>query len=615
MNIVDKIYNLILEDGSAETFNKNPELFQEFYYHHMSIQYNGEKVISIYKYLLSLNIDEEHETMPFINSKIFEDFNRYEKTVTQSVYLKDTKIDDDYVDKLFHLLSTYLEFEKYKDQASLDKLIDYNRFERDCTGSMIVMLNSSFFDLSDGHIKAMSRIIKRNHYLSSMLEEGKINNHLLDKDYLFQYVSRYLFNVEFLCDGDLSEDTLVKGIINGKIKDKNTLLKIFKYANSNHIVDIFDGNMSLFTDVLEKSLEEDFDRKEVFEFVSSKLLDKNKHRMLFDYILSDERNEEYISSENKERIINGFINDYPEDITDKEVDYLLEHEISPMILLNLKESLKKNDWDQETKNKVTSLTNDIEVYDYDFETSISVFEKLFYESEEVNEYMVIGALKGIVKQYLGVDDINFFFFQDDNVLGCTGGDDNTISLNYNNLIKLVEAKEHDMNPDVLGIIQTVFHEARHIQQFSSGKDHLDDSLFLFYEEDVLRQIVSNYYDKNYIGISFERDARIVGAETTVAFLRKYFPNMNNSIDFYEQIATKEKNSIIEEGMDQERKSIFELSKNHTVDEMISKFISLNPFIAEDYPLLVDGKSNKESEITEMLKNDDYVEVKDNNKTI
>ena len=88
MNIVDKIYELILQDNTVNTFNNNSDLFQEFYTRFMSIQYNGIKVMKIYEYLLSLNIDEYHETMPYINSKIFGYFNKYEMFLVHSAYDK-----------------------------------------------------------------------------------------------------------------------------------------------------------------------------------------------------------------------------------------------------------------------------------------------------------------------------------------------------------------------------------------------------------------------------------------------------------------------------------------------------------------------------------------------
>ena len=180
MNTVDKIYELISKDNTINTFNNNLELFQEFYYHNMMIRYNGAKVIEIYKYLLSLNISEYHETMPYINSKIFEDFNNYELLVTQSVYSNHTSIDDDYVDLLYNLINEYNQFKLYENQGLLTKLLSENRFIRDYTGSMMIILNSSFFKLSNENIEKMMDSIKNNSYLQNIIEEGKMGKQLLD---------------------------------------------------------------------------------------------------------------------------------------------------------------------------------------------------------------------------------------------------------------------------------------------------------------------------------------------------------------------------------------------------------------------------------------------------
>ena len=87
----------------------------------MSIKYYGIKIIAIYKYLLSLNIDEYHETMPYINSKIIEDFNKYEIEVTQSVYMRDCQKDDNYVELLFNLIKEYYEFKPYEKQSKFSQ--------------------------------------------------------------------------------------------------------------------------------------------------------------------------------------------------------------------------------------------------------------------------------------------------------------------------------------------------------------------------------------------------------------------------------------------------------------------------------------------------------------
>ena len=44
-----------------------------------------------------------------------------------------------------------------------------------------------------------------------------------------------------------------------------------------------------------------------------------------------------------------------------------------------------------------------------------------------------------------------------------------------------------------------------------------------YNDDVLVSILSNYYESNYYGLTFEQDARFVGSKMVVFLLKKYFP--------------------------------------------------------------------------------------------
>lgn len=65
---------------------------------------NGYKVIEIYKYLLSLNLEDDNEIFPYINSRIMKDFNDYEIDITQSVYMGDFQTSQDYIDLIYKLI-------------------------------------------------------------------------------------------------------------------------------------------------------------------------------------------------------------------------------------------------------------------------------------------------------------------------------------------------------------------------------------------------------------------------------------------------------------------------------------------------------------------------------
>ena len=82
MNLVGEIYLLIKNDKSRHTLDNNIDYFQKFYYSSMSIN-NDYRVIEIFKYLLSFDLTDDFEPMPYLISKIFKSFNDYEMMLTQ----------------------------------------------------------------------------------------------------------------------------------------------------------------------------------------------------------------------------------------------------------------------------------------------------------------------------------------------------------------------------------------------------------------------------------------------------------------------------------------------------------------------------------------------------
>ena len=594
MNTIDRIYELIKNDNSINTFNNNQELFQDFYYHNMSIQYNGFKVIEIYKYLLSIHIDEYNEIMPYINSKIFEDFNHYEINLTQNVYMAGFKADDKYVEELFKFIELYSEFSRYEDQSVLDKLIDNNHFVRDYTATMIVILNSSFFKLSNDNIQKMMNLIKNNSYLQKLIEDGKIGKQLLDKDYIFEYCSRFLFNAEFINNENIDNDLLLNSIKEKKFKDKDTIKRIFKKTDINILFNAFD-NFSSFVDILEYSLDDEYDRIELFKIVCNKLIECGFYRILLDFIIKDKRNEKYLTEEEIDDIIIGFSNNYPSNISDDEVNFILSNEPNEVFLINLKKDLKKNNWNEETINKVKNITKDIPEYNYNLYDSIDVLNNLFTNNSGVDIYMIFACLECLIKNYLHMEDITVYLINSTSKNGSADTNNKCIRLNSIIIDKMLLESTHDNNPKSLRILETIFHESRHIEQFSSMNENMDKELYVQYKEELLVNICSQYYDKNYYGVSFEKDARIVGAQTVVDFLKNFFPYMKKSIDYYEKKVLYEKNR------EEDIKKIFELSDDITIEEVMDKLISINPNIIEQYGALkreynLDGSKKSISDI-------------------
>ena len=146
--------------------------------------------------------------------------------------------------------------------------------------------------------------------------------------------------------------------------------------------------------------------------------------------------------------------------------------------------------------------------------------------------------------------------------------------------KLLNTPSYEQDPEALHILNTMFHEARHIQQeIEYQQEEINDSIYLRYKDDILRSRVYPYYNKNYFGISFEQDARIAGAKALEQFLSTYFPDMKQCITYYHTLSQKEEENRIQE------RRVFELSQPCTTEEAIDKLVAFDPSLLETYPAL------------------------------
>ena len=303
MDIIETIYKLIKQDSSINTFNDNKELFKSLYYGNPSIYFDGDKVIDIYRYILSLNIDEYDEDFPYFNSRIYEDFNRYIMYVTQGVYSKEVRVDDAYVEKLFKLIDTYYEFQSLGIKGELNNLVSENTFIRDCTGSMIIILNSSFFSISNDNINKLMDYVKDNKYLMSIINSGSMGEEMMDRDYLFQYSSRFLFNSAFVSEENIQNDSLLIAIKEGKICDFKTLHKIIDKTNIFHLDYCFEDGLSSFVDMIVNCGINDVERFILFNKFLQKLVIAEQYRYILKFIVHDERVFDYMTKKDQKNII------------------------------------------------------------------------------------------------------------------------------------------------------------------------------------------------------------------------------------------------------------------------------------------------------------------------
>lgn len=570
----DEIFNLISKDNSINTFNNNIELFQNFYFNIPYIKLNT-KVIEIFKYLLKLNINDDYN-FPTLYNNIGKKINDYIDTIAFNFHRKDNIVNNDTI-QIFEIAANW--YYELKPLDSNNVLYSEKIFTREITSAMILALNKSFFELSNENILMLLNNIKNNMYIESQIKNTNFN--LLDKDYLFQYLTRFLFNQEFIDIDYYEDDLLLKSILDGDIKDIKFFEKCIKHLNENIILDYYENDLSKFTNALNLITDDLYYKKAIFNIVYNKI-DKNFDNctlVMLDFIM-DEKNDEYLFENEKQDILKKIVDNYTA-FNDKQINYILDnyHEHNELLLFNLKSNLENNNWSEITIQRVKEKTKNIKIKDLTYEESIKTIDNLF-KDKKPNIYDLMISLKTICMKFLNIDTLTLFVTINDNYNGCIDSN-NIIQLNYNIIKKLLLHNNLDNDPKLLHIFNTLFHEATHYIQFNKDIDinTISDTDYENYKETVLVNLLTNYYEDNYEGISYEKEARVMGAYHFFNFIKEYFPYMNNSITYYEKQSKEENEKVFGD------KKIFELGKEINIDIVLEKLILINPSIIAKYPLL------------------------------
>lgn len=575
MDIVDTLYELIRKDSSIKTFEENKELFQRFFFSGMSIKYEGPKVKDIMLYLLKVNPDEYD--FPLLKSSVFDAFYMYEQHVTQSTYSEGEDLTSK-VDEIKDLIEFYNQLRSYDQE---EKYLKHSIFVRDYTGAMIVLLNNCFFKMENEDIKYCIEHIKNNDYIKKIIK-GNNGKALLDKDYVFQYFSRFLFTTEFVNIDNVDNDVLLNSLLEGKIKDIDFVKSAYKHMNISFLVD-YDKSLDRIISSLGNITDDELKKKEISTIIINKLIDKSEYYYLFKYYINH-LDTDLFDDKNKESLVFLIAKSFPPELDEEDVKFLLTQNLGIMEFRNLKLKMQTENWSDEIKDKINKETEKITIDDVSFENAIRIMKDVFSEKQDgkkVNIYDVMRALTSIMKTYLNDDKIKVFYNLNKSYDGSACPDLNEIRINLKGVKDLVSYKGPDDDPSKLSVFDTIFHESKHIfQYYDMMQNGYTDKELNQYKERKLRIYNTGYYSDNYSDISYENEARVYGAGTFVYFLKEFFPEMEKAINYYTKKMLEEQKEQIEE------RKIFELSNKVSVDEAFDKLVSINPSIIKNDKILI-----------------------------
>lgn len=588
MELEEKLYDLIKKDDSKETFLKNIDLFKEFYkdrHLYFLTKFNDEKVFEIFKFMLK---NESGEIFEYFHAEILKNIKFSFDKIEYIYHAKDKKITEYDIDYIFEMISRYQEINNLiRKEEYQNKLDDYNKsmintfnedlFMRDMVTSLILILEKGIFTIPS------EKIIKTIDYLnnSSWIKEAtNLNQYhdMLTRDFVYQYITKYLSVKDFSIPED-NQDNLLKNIFTGQVQDEKLIKQIIKEADLNYIYEsIYDQKIENLVNFLETNNYDEVTNQIIFNAFATNLL---KEEVPIDiYHNKSIYIERFFNDTEKEKNKCNLLEQEPFKENQEMIQYFLENNIySYNFLLNLATAITREEYDEETKRKIKSAYKEFfEEEISDFSISNEEIIKRFNQMIENNHYhkieinllirALIKNLNPTVSLYIGKTEQRGGYFYHEN---------KSILINEFLIDQFIDKKGIER----FELFEAVFHELTHAKQYEDleNQNYNEENIKILIER-IIREHYPNYYEKNYLSISYEYDARINSYQLTKDFICQNF-----------KVSALEANQYYDKKVKEEEKynntTRIAFSTNLDLAEMIDKLVSLKPMILEEYPILKD----------------------------
>lgn len=329
--------------------------------------------------------------------------------------------------------------------------------------------------------------------------QGEENNVLLNdllKLLLFgnQIIEDNLENICLICIGD-------KNII---LDEKSELFSKLSIKSQRKLIDYIYNNIDKF----ERDNKIEFLKKNILKFIDKKVIFEKNNQL--EEIVNSIVNENHLEYEQAKDLLKliAFCNNIKSHMSkyQNEVNNLLDMEEKKFecFIKDLKELRKcigiipEEYCDYLIKQKIDSksyLNRNLEEYFPFFKRCFEDKSQHILQSEGINSY-VIQVTSELNKDTLGVIDGEY--------------------------IKYSEEEVKDLSENNMHMINTMFHECRHALQ----RKHINDSMqinpneYKMIKEEIIKREDTEYYNRNYIFMYSEIDARFLGAKGAYKYLKE-----------------------------------------------------------------------------------------------
>lgn len=598
--IVGELYEII-KNESGNLIEKYYDKFLEFYNDRFSLLnyvYNEPKIYTILEYILK---NSNGAIFEYEISNLLNIFINYMGLKLQAYpFLDSSEKNNEMVNEIFLMYKHYMIIKDiFKDEEYYSKLntIDKSSVDeflhpykmRDYSSAFVMILKYGFFDIDEVLVKEMLDFIRNNDY-AAYLCKNKLD--LMDKNYLYHYISSFVHIKDFSTNDELASDRIVRSILNCTIKDQKTYSYLIDSIDSEVILQAYNNDVAVLFNELDNSEYDDVQKHTIKTKLLKKMLEDEPLDLIDCYLSTkDEKFKRFVSNyedEIKEIIKNNSYTCNYENI----VVYCLENKIlSTSLILNI---YTKYNNKPDISDKLRKLLNEnrfLEVgvkAQYSLDILIEKLKNVIVNKEKLNIMEVVNICDSLTKLILPDQNVCVLFFTKSNKnLGFYFDKDVGYSLDYYSNFKMVnndEDYEHNVKL-LLELLCTIFHETTHYKQFHNENLTEDEKYYI--KEKIIRKNYPNYYEKNYNEISYEVNARTKSFELCYEFLNSYVPE---AIPLFNKYFMEEYRKDL--SIDINNKAMFNEKKHLDIDRIFNRLIYFHPEILEEYPYLNDRKSNK-----------------------
>ncbi len=605
ITLINKLYDLINNNYSKTTLITNLELFKQFYDNHYLIKYQRafmlNKIFSIVKFLL---IYEEEELDPYFRSTMISYYIDLIGRRCNDLYLKDKETNEEVLSALVELGSECYQLRNLFKDEYISKLNDIDKsdvkriFDLDIDRFFIVafiqLLYKGYFELNIDNIKIILWYLENNDFINKLID-GKIEITPTVRDFIYQYIDKYLKVRDFSINTNIKDNKLLKAILSGKIKDLKLLYVVIDTLDIEILLAVCDNNIDNIISLIDSLEINQYSKLELFKEFSSKDLSDETTALLFTKYYIKHPNSHYFNHCFMKAEINLLFQyslNSSIDLLDKDyIEYIINNKLykhNVTFLLNLYKYYQKdhNIIPDSLKSNFDSLVSKYHLNmleDINLEKSKNYLRDYLVHNKKLNVYRLISIATAFTRYITGIPDYPVYFYMSNRDTGSYDNEAKNIKYDFCTIKELLTSTNIETRRKLMfDFLNTICHECTHMLQYQKmeNESNYDKDTLDFIKEELILSNYPEYYTNNYLDINIEQDARKKGLDLFMKIIIDVCPEViEPAKKYYIEHMAKEKEKF------EQNKKAFGASDAVSYDIIFERLIKLKSQIINEYPML------------------------------